>query len=264
MIPTLAATGTDINPWAVVMDDGAIWKAPVTAECMYPDLTLCDPEIHTGVPLSLTVWGAMDILSHTFEFYFNGYYRSIFQNRFSEAIVLSVRESVDRLIVDPKDVEARGELWWSSVMAWGGLTFLGRGGPDMACHDLAEGFVPFFDTHHGATLGVITPRWMLHALGRGGEPVVDRFSRFARNVMGIVEKDDAKAAEAGVDAHIAWLKDIDAPATFGSLTGAEVPEAKLREVVSKTYKDLDRGVGNLVPLTQDDSVSILQACGEPL
>ena len=89
----------------------------------------------------------MDILSHTFEFYFNGYFHSIFQNRFSEAIVHSVMECVNILVEDPQDLRARGELWWSSVMAWGGLTMIGRGDPDMACHTIAEGFVPFYDTH---------------------------------------------------------------------------------------------------------------------
>jgi alcohol dehydrogenase YqhD (iron-dependent ADH family) len=264
MIPTLAATGTDVNPWAVILDDQAVWKMPVTAECMYPNLTIADPEIHAGVPLRLTVWGAMDILSHTFEFYFNGYHRSIFQNRFSESIVLSVKECVERLVKDPKDLEARGELWWSSVMAWGGLTFLGRGGPDMACHDLAEGFVPFYDTHHGATLGVITPRWMRFVVDRGGDRVVEIFSRFARNVMRIDEAQPLRAASAGVEAYVRWLRSVEAPATLPELTGQEIPEARLREIVAKTYDDLGRGVGNLSALSQEDAFAILSASCRPL
>ena len=264
MIPTLAATGTDVNPWAVILDDEAVWKMPVTAECMYPNLTLADPEIHAGVPLRLTVWGAMDILSHTFEFYFNGYHRSIFQNRFSEAIVLSVMECVERLVRNPGDIEARGELWWSSVMAWGGLTFLGRGGPDMACHDLAEGFVPFYDTHHGATLGVITPRWMRFVVDRGGDKVVEIFSRFARNVLGIDESDPVQAASSGVEAYLEWLKSVGAPATLPELAGREIAEAKLREIAAKTFKDLGRGIGNLVSLSEEDVVAILTASCRPL
>jgi alcohol dehydrogenase YqhD (iron-dependent ADH family) len=259
MVPTLAATGTDVNPYAVIMDEDAIWKSAVTAECMYPDMTLCDPEIHTGVPISLTVWGAMDILSHTFEFYFNGYHRSIFQNRFSEAIVMSVMESLNRLVKDPRDIEARGELWWSSIMAWGGLTFLGRGGPDMACHDLAEGFVPFYDTHHGGTLGVITPRWMQFVLDRKEPLVLERFSRFARNVMGVIDENDERAARSGFDKYLDWLKSVGAPDTYSDLTKKPVSKEKMPEIVAKTYDDLGRGVGNISQISQDDALRILEA-----
>ena len=167
-VPTIAATGTETNPWAVIFDEENRWKNAVTAGCLYAKLVLADPQAMRTVPPRLTVWGAMDILSHTFEFYFNGYHRSIFQNRFSEAIIHSVMECLDILSGDPQDLRARGELWWASVMAWGGLTWLGREAPDMACHDLAEGFVPFYDTHHGATLGAITPRWMRFLVERGG------------------------------------------------------------------------------------------------
>jgi alcohol dehydrogenase YqhD (iron-dependent ADH family) len=243
---------------AVILDEQACWKMPVTADCLYARLVIADPQIMRSVPLHLTVWGAMDILSHTFEFYFNGYHRSIFQNRFSEAIIHAVMECVDILVQDPGDLRARGELWWSSLMTWGGLTWLGREGPDMACHDIAEGFVPFFDTHHGATLGVITPRWMRFLVQHGGEKVEEIFSRFAGNVLGIRDPDPAAAARQGVEAYIRWLKKIGAPASLAELVRAEVPETKLGQIAAKTFQDLGRGVGRLLPLSQDDVVSILK------
>ena len=264
LVPTIAATGTEANPWAVILDEQACWKMPVTAGCLYARLVVADPQIMRSVPLHLTVWGAMDILSHTFEFYFNGYHRSIFQNRFSEAIIHAVMECVDILVQDPGDLRARGELWWSSVMAWGGLTWLGREGPDMACHDIAEGFVPFFDTHHGATLGVITPRWMRFLVQHGGEKIEEIFSRFAGNVLGIRDPDPAAAACQGVKAYIRWLKKIGAPASLAELVRAEVPETKLGQIAAKTFQDLGRGVGRLLPLSQDDVVSILKESCRPL
>jgi alcohol dehydrogenase YqhD (iron-dependent ADH family) len=263
MIPTLAATGTDINPWAVIMDKEAVWKMPVTAECMYPNLTIADPEIHATVPIPLTIWGAMDMLSHTFEFYFNGYHQSIFQNRFSEAIIHSVMECVDILVNNPKDLRARGEIWWSSVMAWGGLTFLGRGGPDMACHDIAEGFVPFYDTHHGATLGVITPRWMRFAVNKNPKST-EIFSRFARNVLAVQASSGEEAARQGIEKYIQWLQKIGAPKTLPELTGEQISDQKLKEIVDKTFDDLDRPVGNLVGLSREDAVTILKSCCAPV
>lgn len=258
MIPTLAATGTNVNPWAVILDEQAVWKMPVTADCLYPTVTIADPQIMAGLPLRLTIWGAMDILSHTFEFYFNGYHQSPFQTRFSEALIHSAMECVDTLVKEPRDVRARGELWWTSVMAWGGLTWLGRGGPDMACHDLAEGFVPFFDTHHGATLGVITPRWMRFAVNRN-EKSTEIFARFAGKIFGVAAGDPREAAVEGVERYIGWLKKIGAPATLPGLAGREIPDGKMKEVVTKTFLDLGRPVGNLVRLSEEEALEILRA-----
>ena len=93
----------------------------------------------------------MDILSHTFEFYFNRNESALFQLQFSEAIIRSAMECMELLLKDPKDLCARGELSWTSITA---------------CHTIAEGLVPYYDLHHGATLGVITPRWMRHVVDR--------------------------------------------------------------------------------------------------
>ncbi len=258
MIPTIAATGTEINPFAVIMDAETTSKTYCVADCMYPELTFMDPEITLSVPLGLTVRGAMDILSHTFEYYFNGHGESIFQNRFSEAIILSVMESVDLLCVNPADLYARGELMWSSVMAWGGLTKIGRGDPDMACHTIAEGFVPFYDIHHGAALGVVTPRWMRHVVDRAP----NFFARFAEKIFGIdgIEEGGViQKARAGIEKYIEWLKKIGAPDTLGELAGQDIPDEKLELISKRTFEDAGGKVGLLVELDEEDVYEILRA-----
>lgn len=263
MIPTMAATGTEVNPWAVIMDEDAAWKSACTSEVMYPTVTIQDPEITLTVPINLTVWGAMDILSHTFEFYFNGNRDSIFQNRFSEATIHSVIECVNILVDNPKDLRARGELMYSSIMAWGGLNFLGRGGPDMACHTIAEGFVPCYDIHHGASLGVITPRWMRFAAPKA--PAY--FARFAREIFGLNDVSVGGVidlADRGVEAYIAWLKKIKAPDTLQDLTGEKIEKEKLKEIVDRTYEDAGGKVGVLVEMSREEAVDLLMACQKPL
>lgn len=258
MIPTIAATGTEINPFSVIMDAETTSKTYCVADCMYPELTLMDPEITLTVPLGLTVWGAMDILSHTFEYYFNGHGESIFQNRFSEAIILSVMECVDLLSLNPADLHARGELMWTSVMAWGGLTKIGRGDPDMACHTIAEGFVPFYDIHHGASLGVVTTRWMRHIVERAP----NFFARFAEKIFGIdgiEEGGVTQKAKAGIEKYIEWIKKIGAPDTLQELTGQDIPDEKLKLIAKRTFEDAGGNVGIMVKLDEKDVYEILRA-----
>ena len=86
----------------------------------------------------------------------------------------------ERAVKTPFEVEKvrRASRTWGS-----GLTKIGRMEPDMTCHSIEESFSGYFDTHHGACLGVLTPRWM--RLVAPKRPEI--FARFARNVMGIVE-----------------------------------------------------------------------------
>jgi alcohol dehydrogenase len=259
MIPTFAATGTELNNTAVILDDKTLSKSWCEAECMFPKITIVDPEIAAGAPYRLTNWGCMDILSHVFEFYFNGRPDALFQRELSEALIVSAMSCVELLQKDPRDLRARGEIAWISIVAWGGLTKIGRGAPDMACHTCAEGLVPYFDIHHGAALGVFTPRWMRWAAPRRPEA----FARFARKVLGVTETDDAKAALEGVERYIAWTRKVGAPESFEELAGVRIDDAKLREIARRVMEE-NPTVGRLVPLEEEDIFRLFKASCSPL
>ena len=255
MIPTIAATGTELNNTAVAVDKEN--KEKFWCYTAFPKYCFMDPQITCSLSKKLTIWGAMDILSHTFEYYMNGNMESEFQLRFSESLIMAVMDAVEKLVVAPLDVHARGEIMWCSTMTWGtGLTKIGRGEAEMSCHNIEERFSGYFDTHHGGGLGVITPRWMLYVYKKAPEI----FSRFARNVMRIDEKDDPKAAGKGINAFIGWLKKIGAPQTYSDLN----PELKFEDneldiVAEKIWNVCHGQVGKLVPLELTDIKEILYA-----
>ncbi|GKX28311.1 NADH-dependent alcohol dehydrogenase [Vallitalea longa] len=252
-IPTIAATGTEVNNWAVIVDDDT--KEKGDCQIAFPTIALMDPEIFASAPLRLTLWGAMDILSHTFEFYFNGYTGSIFQSRFSESILLATMECIERLVKDEKDIEARGELMWCAVMAWGGLTKIGREDPDMACHSIEVCFSGYLDTHHGACLGVMTPRWMEMTYKEAPEI----FARFARNVMGIEEDDDLEAAKLGVAKYKAWLKQVGAPNTYFDIGNKEFNDEQLNHVAKTAWKIYDGNIGRIKKWNLEEIIELLSA-----
>lgn len=253
MIPTIAATGTELNNTAVVVDGEK--KEKSWCYTAYPVFCFIDPEVTTTLPGRLTVWGAMDILSHTFEYYMNGCMESEFQLRLSEGIILAVMSAAEKLAENPGDLTAAGELLWASAMTWGtGLTKIGRGDAEMSCHNMEERFSGYFDTHHGGGLGVITPRWMNFVCRK--RP--DIFARFAKNVMGVTEEDDEKAAVLGVQRYMEWLGKIGAPKVYRDLNQEkDFGERELDVVVEKIWKVCAGQVGKLVPLSKEDIRSIL-------
>ena len=252
MVPTIAATGTEVNPYAVIVNDET--KEKYYCEVPFPKIAIMDPEITATLPLKLTVWGAMDILSHTFEFYFNGYNKSEFQTRFSEAIIHATMKTVEDLVKDTGDLNARGELMWCAVMAWGGLTKVGRGDPDMGVHSIEESFSGYFDTHHGGGCGVLTPRWM--KLVNSHAPEV--FARFARNILNVDSSSDKTAALKGIKLYKDWLKKVGAPNTFFDLGDREFKDEELEHVAKTAWKIYGGKIGKLKELTLDEVITILK------
>jgi alcohol dehydrogenase len=260
MIPTIASTGTELNNTAVIMDGETTEKSWCFSDSLFPKVTIMDPELTVSVPKNLTVWAAMDILSHTFEFYFNGYSGSLFQTNFSEAIIRSAMECLDVLVRKPEDLQARGELMWTSVITWGGLTKIGRGGPDMACHGSMPGLVSYFDMHHGGALGVFTPRWMLHIYKEA--PGI--FARFARKIFNCTDKADLAAAESGIRQYISWIKKSGCPDTFADLGADKPDDTTLRQIAEKMARENGGTLGALVELHADDIFNLYQQCWQPL
>lgn len=67
------------------------------------------------------------------------------------------------------------------------------------------------------------PGWMKYDCGLHK----DRYTLFARNVFGIMEKDDNRAAEAGIEAFRNWLIKKGAPVSFKS---ANLPTNELEKL----------------------------------
>jgi alcohol dehydrogenase len=252
-IPTLAATGSEVNPYAVIVNDETKEKNYCVTK--HPTIALMDPELTKTVPLNLTIWGGMDILSHTFEFYFNGNMGSEFQLNFSEAIIRSTMDSIEKLVKDSEDVVARGELMWDAVMAWGGLTKIGQGDPDMACHSIEESFSGYFDTHHGACLGVLTPRWMEQV----NADALEIFARFGRNIFGIDEADDVAAAAKAVAEYKIWLKKIGAPITYFDFSSKAFADEELEHVAKTVSRIYSGTVGVIKKLDKSAILEVLKA-----
>ena len=252
-VPTLAATGTEVNPYAVIVNDDT--KEKFYCETPHPVMAIMDPELTVSVPLVLTIWGSMDILSHTFEFYFNGDTASEMQLCFSEAIIMSTMSTINQLVANPKDVKARGELMWQAVMAWGGLTKIGRSDPDMVCHGIEESFSGWFDTHHGACLGVLTPRWM----DRVQLKKADGFARFGRKVFGLSGDDDILVSLQAIASYKEWLKTIEAPMTFHDIGKRSFDEKDLQHVATTACRIYGGKLGRLVEFNESEVMELLKA-----
>ena len=97
MIPTLPATGSEMNLCAVVSNRALQEKSYIWAPCLYPKTSIIDPELTVSLPPFQTACAAADTISHVLEIYLNGEDDSDLQHYFQEGVMRTVMDNIDKV-----------------------------------------------------------------------------------------------------------------------------------------------------------------------
>ena len=102
---------------------------------------------------------------------------------------------------------------WASTIAHNDTLSVGRV-KDFASHQIEHELSALYDCAHGAGLAVVFPGWLRFMLQKPDK--VMRLAQFAVRVWGCQMdfEHPEKTAQAGIDAYVAWLKEIGMPVTF--------------------------------------------------
>jgi alcohol dehydrogenase YqhD (iron-dependent ADH family) len=256
-VPTLAATGSEMNCSAVISNEETKEKSFVSAECMYPRLALLDPELTVSVPKDQTGYGVCDLITHITESYFNGSGDTPIQDRFAEGVILTAMEYGPRAIAKGNDLNARAQVQWAATLALNGWISSGSGGAGFPVHMIEHTVSAFHDITHAAGLAIINPAWMRFAAQK--DPA--KFVQFAERIFGLSGNgpDDLKCALAGVDRFEAFLKSIGCPTRFSELgIDDQLIETYARETLRIIHDDNGR-LPARPPMTEADIIGVLRA-----
>jgi alcohol dehydrogenase YqhD (iron-dependent ADH family) len=180
-ILTLAATGSEMDGFAVISDMDKNEKWGTGNELTKPVFSIMDPQYTFSVSKYQTAAGSSDIMSHTFENYFNNTKGAFLQARIAEGILKTVIKYAPIAVEHPDDYEARANLMWASSLAINGLIRYGEG-TAWTVHPMEHELSAFYDITHGAGLALLTPYWMEYILS---EKTVGKFAEYGVNVWGI-------------------------------------------------------------------------------
>ncbi|MBI4566978.1 MAG: iron-containing alcohol dehydrogenase [Planctomycetes bacterium] len=206
-VPTLAGSGSEANEVAVVSNPETREKLAFRAECMFPRVAVVDPDFTCSASAPQTAWGAFDIVSHALETYLSGTEYTPLQDRFSEAIVRTVRDHLQKAIDSPLDKPARAALSWCSTAALGGV-LAGRRGT-YPIHWIEHALSAHYPAlQHGRGIAMLLP----HVMAFTAQKAPAKCAQLAREVFGVPRDGaaDADAAAAGLKAFIAWQKETGA------------------------------------------------------
>ena len=247
---TLAATGSEMDSFAVISDLSKHEKWGTSAECMKPKMSILDPTYTYSVSKKQTAAGTADMMSHIFENYFTNVPGAAVQARFAEGLLKTCVQYGPIALQHPDNYEARANLMWTSSMAINGL--LSDGAEVGWCvHPMEHELSAFYDITHGEGLAILTPHWMDFALS---EATAAKFAAYGRAVFGITETEDWKAAKAAIAETRAFFRTMQLPETLREVGICE--EAHFEEMAEKAAAGC---VGCYVPLTKEDIIGIFRA-----
>jgi alcohol dehydrogenase YqhD (iron-dependent ADH family) len=207
-VPTLAATGSEMNCGAVITNEETIEKSFVQTSCLYPYAAVVDPELTLTVPKDQTAYGVCDLITHVTEGYFNGVDGTSIQDRFAEGVILTAMEWGPKAIAEGNDLEARTQVQWASIVALNGWINAGTNG-GYPVHMIEHTLSAYHDITHAAGLAVVNPSWMRFAARHRPQ----KFVQFAARIFGLKAQgpDDLDCAYQGIDRFETFLKSIGCP-----------------------------------------------------
>lgn len=243
---TLSATGSEMDPTAVISDMATNDKLGTKNEHIRPKASILDPTYTETVNPWHTASGTADIMSHTLESYFSNA-EAYMQDRMAEGILKTCIEFGVRAVKDPHDYEARANLMWAGSWAINDFLRLGKM-VTWSVHPMEHELSAYYDITHGAGLAILTPHWMRHVLS---DRTVEKFRTYGVNVWGIsLELPAYEAANLAIDKTAEYFKEMGLPA---HLSEVGIGEEKLGIMAEKAAKRLS---GAYVELTKEEVEAI--------
>lgn len=156
---TLAATGTEMNPFAVLQNEKEGRKDGYGHPLCFPAHSFLDPEVTYSVPADYTAFGIADLIAHCLENYF-GKGDCTLSDRFIFAIIQDAMEWGPKLMNNLTGYDERAAIMYDATMALNMMTQYGKSGGDWGTHSLGHVVSLLYGTAHGATLSILFLAWM--------------------------------------------------------------------------------------------------------
>ena len=215
-----------------------------------PVFSILDPTYSMSLPAYQTASGASDIMSHTFENYFNRTKGAYLQSRLAEGVLKTCIHYTPIALAEPDNYEARANLMWASSLAINGLLSCGES-TSWSVHAIEHELSAFYDITHGAGLALLTPYWMEYVLH---EDNAWKFAEYGVNVWGIEEqRAPMEIARAAIGKTREFFTSIGMPAHLRELNIDDTHFDVMAE------KAANGGLANgFVPLAKEDVLKILR------
>ncbi|WP_425801418.1 iron-containing alcohol dehydrogenase [Desulfitobacterium sp. Sab5] len=250
-ILTLAATGSEMDFFAVISNLETHQKIGLGDPVMFPKFSILDPTYTYSVPHNQTAAGTADIMSHTFENYFSSEKGAYLQSRLAEGILQTCIKYAPIAMRDPENYEARANLMWASSLAINGLLSLGKE-RKWTCHPMEHELSAYYDITHGVGLAILTPHWMEYVLN---DSTAADFKDYGVNVWRLNSEDDSyKTAHLAIEKTKEFFTSLGLPSKLHEVGIGEENLLVMAQAVTKNGP-----IGEFRHLNTEDVYNIYKA-----
>ena len=155
-ILTLPATGTEMNKNSVISRISTTEKMAFSVTPVFPRFSILLPDAAGTLPQKQVANGIVDAFVHVTEQYLTYPVNAPIQDRFAEAIMITLIEEAPKVYSNPADYEAMSNLMWSATMALNGIISCGVPG-DWSVHTIGHELTAFHNIDHARTLAIVLP-----------------------------------------------------------------------------------------------------------
>ena len=252
VVMTIASTGSEGSNGSVITNAATGEKLDMMSDALRPAFVLMNPERTFTLPPRQTAAGIVDMFSHVTERYFSTSVETEATDRIGEGLMKAIIVNARKVMLDPKDYNARADLMWLSILAHNGLAGTGRN-QDWACHAIGAPLSGEFNAVHGETISVLLPVWASYVY----QSNLPRFVQFASRVfdVDIDLYDQKRTALRGIEMMTEFFRSLGMPLTLRALK-IDSP-AKLDELAVGVCRF--GPVGGIRPLAAKDVAAIYAA-----
>lgn len=186
-ILTLPATGSEMNPNAVVTRRETKEKFAFYSPLVMPQFSVLDPETTYSLPKRQLANGVVDAFVHVLEQYLTYDTNSPVQDSMAEGILRTlIVEGGKALAIDRPNYENRANIMWAATMALNGMLSCGVV-TDWSTHKIGHELTALHGVDHAVSLAIVWPAVIENVRDDRKEKLI----QYAKNVWNISEENDS-------------------------------------------------------------------------
>ena len=156
VIATTASSGSETSNCAILSHGE--WKLGFEDNRIIPKFAIMNPRYTINLPIYQTMVGIADVYSHLLERYFSDERYSDTTDYLIEGAIRALLVNAERLIKDPKNVNARAEIQWLASVAHNNFLDAGRRA-DWGSHRIEHELSAQYNITHGEGMAVVLVAW---------------------------------------------------------------------------------------------------------
>lgn len=251
---TVAATGSEMDGSSVISNYAECDKAEINSDILYPKSSILDPSYTYSVPPYHTAAGVADIMSHVFEYYFNGDEILQIQRDMMNSILRICIRYGPLAVKEPDNEKARANLMWAASWAINGFVACGTES-SWPCHAMEYQLTNIYHVTHGHGMAIIDIAWMRHILN---EKTLPAFYEYAKEVFNIEEQDKMKAAVLAIEKTEEVYRSMGLTLSLRSIGADESYEPE--KMAHRAVEEFGLDIPEKMALTVSDVTDIYKSC----